>query len=478
MVASMSQPTPPGAPGGPPAGPALSESSPPPSAPESHFPPETASRRHAALQRLYHALGGTIIVALTLVTILLWLLLRPAESLTGMYLGEMVGTTAIVLFSCSLVLATKAPVLERFFGGLDRMYVWHRWAALAGTALLPLHYVLVTSLTDPIHSSLGNALGYVALAGLVLLVVWALIPRLPLVRSRQHSNYLRWLSLHRFAGVFVIVGLIHAALVDPVLQRLPLLLGWYVAIAAVGVVAYLYRELLNPFLRVLWRHDYRVETITRLNLQTAEIALTPVGRPFPFVAGQFGFVRFGGSASWEPHPFTISSAPQERLLLLTIRGLGDYTSRLVETLQPGTPAHIGRASGLFTYRIGGHEQVWIAGGIGITPFRSWIRDFEREPPSVFDIDLYYTVRTEQEALFLDEIASAAERYPAFRPHVIYSAVDGPLTVEQIAASSSDPLQPKEFFLCGPQRLIGPFRHALRRRGVPARHIHFERFTFR
>ncbi|WP_410968368.1 hypothetical protein, partial [Salmonella sp. SAL04281] len=79
---------------------------------------ETASRHHAALQRLYHALGGTIIIALTLVTILLWLLLRPAGSLTGMYLGEMVGTTAIALFSCSLVLATKAPVLERFFGGL------------------------------------------------------------------------------------------------------------------------------------------------------------------------------------------------------------------------------------------------------------------------------------------------------------------------------------------------------------------------
>jgi predicted ferric reductase len=474
----MSHDTPSGAPNEPAtrqASPSLPTSH---SALESVFSSATSSRRSEQIRRIEQALGGTGIVALTLVTVLLWLLLRPAGPLTGMYLGEMVGTTAIVLLSCSLVLATKAPALERFFGGLDQMYVWHRWAALAGTALLPLHYFLVTSLTDPIHNSLGNALGYVALVGLVILVVWALIPRVPLVQSRLGTNYLRWLSLHRLAGLFVIVGLIHAVLVDPVLRRSPLLLGWYAAIASVGVVAYLYRELLNPFLRVLWRHDYRVETITRMNPQTVEVALTPVGRLLPFVAGQFGFVRFGGGASWEPHPFTISSAPHERLLLLTIKGLGDYTSRLVETLQPGTPARIGLASGLFNYRTGGREQVWIAGGIGITPFRSWIRDFEREPPSAFDIDLYYTVHNEQEALFLDEITRAAAQYLTFRPHMIYSKRARPLTVEQIAASSRGPLQQKEFFLCGPQRLIGQFRHTLQQRGVPSHHIHFERFNFR
>lgn len=40
-----------------------------------------------------------------------------------MSLGEIFATTAIILLSCSLVLATRAPFLERFFGGLDRMYL-------------------------------------------------------------------------------------------------------------------------------------------------------------------------------------------------------------------------------------------------------------------------------------------------------------------------------------------------------------------
>src|SRR5258708_29149982 len=81
---------------------------------------------------MQHALGGGTIVGLTIATILLWFLFRPAGQPTSRYLGEILGTTAILLFSCSLVVATKAPFLERAFGGLDRMYLWHRWDAISG----------------------------------------------------------------------------------------------------------------------------------------------------------------------------------------------------------------------------------------------------------------------------------------------------------------------------------------------------------
>src|SRR5207249_9259119 len=73
------------------------------------------------LESMQRALGGGTIIGLTIATILLWFLFRPAGQPTSRYLGEILGTTAILLFSCSLVLATKAPVLERAFGGLDRM---------------------------------------------------------------------------------------------------------------------------------------------------------------------------------------------------------------------------------------------------------------------------------------------------------------------------------------------------------------------
>jgi predicted ferric reductase len=217
-------------------------------------------------------------------------------------------------------------------------------------------------------------------------------------------------------------------------------------VAVIGTVAYLYREPLHPFFRLMWRRDYTVGVVSRLNQKTVEIILAPVARPVRFVAGQFVFVRFGGGHKWERHPFTVSSAPQEHLLRLSIKGLGDYTQNLIGTLQPGTSAKVGLAFGTFNYRHGGHKQVWIAGGIGITPFRSWIRSFSAEPPFEFDIDFYYTVRNESEALFFNEAAAAAAAYPTFRPHIRYSEREGDLSMEQIAASCAGPLSERGLYV--------------------------------
>src|SRR5207302_11428159 len=103
---------------------------------------------------------------------------RPPGVPGTMYLGEIFATTAIVLLSCSLVLATRAPLLERFFGGRDRMYLWHRWSAVAGVVLLPLHSALVTRAPDPNLNELGSVLAQVALTGSLLLLPCALAPGL------------------------------------------------------------------------------------------------------------------------------------------------------------------------------------------------------------------------------------------------------------------------------------------------------------
>src|SRR5258708_37276455 len=64
-----------------------------------------------------------------------------------------------------------------------------------------------------------------------------------------------------------------------------------------------------------------------------------------------------------------------RSLHLSIKGLGDETQRLIDTLQPVIPARVGIAFGMFDYRSGGHQQVAISGGNGPTPYWSWIRAF-------------------------------------------------------------------------------------------------------
>ena len=69
---------------------------------------------------------------------------------------------------------------------------------------------------------------------------------------------------------------------------------------------------------------------------------------------------------------------------------------------------------MFDYRAGSREQLWIAGGIGLTPFLSWIRDFDSEDR--YSIDFFYSLRGPEEILYEDEILQAAAENKNFRPH--------------------------------------------------------------
>ena len=103
------------------------------------------------------------------------------------------------------------------------------------------------------------------------------------------------------------------------------------------------------------------------------MALRPIGRSVEFVPGQFAMVYLEAKDGWHRHPFTISSAPHEDVLRVTVKALGDYTSRLQELIEPGMPAVIGGPHGRFSHAKGTDRQVWIAGGVGVAPFLSWLR---------------------------------------------------------------------------------------------------------
>ena len=90
----------------------------------------------------------TLLVVVALANIVLWLLARPDGQPTGRFIGELCGAEAVLLFSCSLVLATLLAPIERAFGGLDRVALWHRRAAIGGVLLLIPHVALVSSAPD------------------------------------------------------------------------------------------------------------------------------------------------------------------------------------------------------------------------------------------------------------------------------------------------------------------------------------------
>jgi predicted ferric reductase len=105
-----------------------------------------------------------------------------------------------------------------------------------------------------------------------------------------------------------------------------------------------------------------------------------------------------------------------------------------------------------------------------------------------DVDFYYTVRHREEAVFVDEIETAAEKNPRLKAHIRFSSVDGSLTVDEIVKNaggnpstrfaSGQALSLYHVYMCGPLPMVQAFEKKFLEAKVPAANIHFEEFNFR
>jgi predicted ferric reductase len=421
-------------------------------------------------------LGNYAIIALVVLNIIIWLVFPPVndgrENFLRAYAGEMLGSTVIILMSCSLFLSARPKWAEPFFGGLDKMYVTHRRTSTSAFLLLFVHLLTVPITT--VNLRLGNYLAMIAFAGIVVIVLVTLAPRIPFLNRLTGETYEGWKKLHRYIGIFFILGFIHALTINA-LDAL-IAISWVQVFFIIGTASYLYTEFFGRFFKKFL--PYTVEAVRHLDNATTEVTLRPSKEPVKRQrAGQFLFVRFPGDKILnESHPFTISSAPSEDVLRLTVKASGDFTRYLFGHLQAGADAVIEGAYGMFDYKSGAQKQIWIAGGIGLTPFLAFMRDMDGNHDH--DVDFYYTVRHPEEALFLDEIDAAARANPRLKTHVRFSATQGSLTVEEIVENVGGDVRNYDIYLCGPLPMVQVFSKKFQEQGVPGKNIHFEEFNFR
>ncbi|MFY9398793.1 MAG: FAD/NAD-binding family oxidoreductase [Desulfomonilia bacterium] len=128
-------------------------------------------------------------------------------------------------------------------------------------------------------------------------------------------------------------------------------------------------------------------------------------------AGQFLTLKIMQDGQWsKPHPFTISCAPEDPLLRVTIKKAGAFTS-LVPTLKEGDPVIVSGPYGKFCQDIDTlPEIIFIAGGVGITPFLSVLRHF-RSIRSQNRVVLLWSNKSMDDAFAVDELAGMTREIP-------------------------------------------------------------------
>jgi predicted ferric reductase len=423
-----------------------------------------------------HRIGNLFIIGLVILNIAVWLVFPPVNdgrpNFLRQYAGEIIGSNNIILMACSLFLSTRPKWAEKYFGGLDKMYLTHRHTGTAAFLLIFVHV-----LTVPISTTgwrLGNYLAVVAFTGIVTIVLVTLAPRIPFLNRLTGRDYDDWKKLKRWIGIFFIIAFFHSLTVNALDAKIAI--TWVMLFFIIGTVSYLYTEIFGGIFKKF--APYNVEEVKHPNNSSTEVTLRPRKEPIKkHRAGQFLFVRFPHDKELnESHPFTISSAPAEDVLRLTIKASGNFTRDLFSRLKEGTDAIVEGAYGMFNYKTGGPKQIWIAGGIGLTPFLSFVRDMDGDLQH--HVDLYYTVRHPEESIFEEELKAGAAKNPRLKVHIRYSAKDGSLTVEDIVKNAGGNMSGYDIYLCGPLPMMQAFEKKFIDLGLPKRNIHYEEFNFR
>jgi ferredoxin-NADP reductase len=147
-------------------------------------------------------------------------------------------------------------------------------------------------------------------------------------------------------------------------------------------------------------------------------------------------------------------------------------------MRPGDEIVASQLAGEFVLPANGREKlVFMAGGIGITPFRSMIRDL-LDHNEGREITVFYSNRTAPEIVYADVLEEARERLGI---KTVYTLTDrkrvppdwqggiGRVDAEMIANSVPD-YGERTFYLSGPRSLVVGFEEVLRRIGIPKRRI--------
>jgi len=396
------------------------------------------------------------------------------ESLQNI-IALMAGTVAFTMMAINLVLATRPPWIEGALGGLDKVYSLHRRFGICILALALVHtqvrFQQLQGILPP--GSLGELARDIAKPAfytLVVLAVLSLIKRVPGLRHEIPWALWRW--SHRLFGPVFLVLAIHQFLVKSPFESTDAIKQWTSAMSVVGLVAWL-STLVVPFLR---RRAYVVESVDRLAGATKVVA-RPKSRGIGVRPGQFVFLSAARSGLREPHPFSVSHVGPNGRIGFHIQSVGDFTRRLRESLMSGDKIGIEGGYGRFGFRRSAKRQVWLAGGIGITPFLSMAEALVFSGDK-YEVVLVHAVRSRDLALENEVLRDLTGRSEHFSYVTHVSAEKGRLDGAALIRAVPFLIRDAELWFCGPTGLRKSLVSDLKAAGQMPRAVHFERFEFR
>jgi predicted ferric reductase len=459
-------------------------------------PAASRHRRHPRVPRWWRDASVSAFWLVLLWVTALWVLNggvqelgTPSGALTT--LGRLTGLIASALLLVQVFLMARVPWFEQAWGQ-DALARTHRLVGLTSFTLLWAHIVLITlgyaagtplglwgTIVDFVLNYPGMLLAVAGTVALCMVVVTSL------KRARRRLRYESWHLIHLYGYLGAGLALPHQLWTgQDFVGSLPATVTWWTLYAVCAAAVLGFRVGL-PLVRSL-RAGLRVVAVRSEGPGVSSVLVGGPGvarlgvRP-----GQFFHWRFLDGPGWSrAHPYSLSAAPDGRHLRITAAQVGDGTARL-ETLRPGTRVLLEGPYGRLHEGVRTQQKVLLLGaGIGITPLRSILEGLDSQTR---DVVVVHRAHSSDQLFLAPELSDLAARKGGR-----YVTVTGPrtpgrhtwlpataahLTDAQALTQLVPDVAERDVFLCGAPGWMDAARQAALESGVPADHIHLERFEY-
>ncbi len=229
--------------------------------------------------------------------------------------------------------------------------------------------------------------------------------------------------------------------------------------------------------------EAEVEQITQLTHDIRGIQLqliTPAA--IDFKAGQYIDVLVPGTEEWRSYSMANPPSQNDTIeIMVKLMSGGLFSDYVNRSLAPGARLTLQGPYGNFYLRNTNREAVFIAGGSGMAPILSLLRDMAEKRNSR-PVTYFYGARAQRDLFLVEELQALEQKLPQFRfvpalsesnPDEEWTGEVGLVTdvVKRFAADCAD----LEAYLCGPTAMIDVAIADLVWLGMPEDHIFYDKF---
>lgn len=172
----------------------------------------------------------------------------------------------------------------------------------------------------------------------------------------------------------------------------------------------------------------------------------------------YNLLQLGDDPAVNEHWFTIAAAPSENEIHISTRLSGSDFKNALAALQPGDTVETHDLEGDFTWD-DDEPVVLVAGGIGVTPYRSMFVERAKTNRPIRAVLLYYG--RDENFAFRDEFDRIASEHPELQ---IKYLVGQPITVENILAEAPAARE-LPTYISGPEPMVDAVGEELKKQGV-------------